>query len=126
MKRLYLSMVAAVMSLPVLAQKFEMDTVLYNGNTDHFINIVILGDGYLESELSQFTLDAQNISSALFNEPPFKNYQGFFNVFTIKVPSNESGAAMDPNNLIDNYFGSTFGYAGIERLLVPTKTFNIT
>ncbi len=126
MKQFFITIVAAILSLPVFAQKFPTDTILYHGNPEHFINIVILGDGYLENELYQFSIDAQNITNALFNESPFKNYQEFFNVFTIKVPSNESGAAMNPNNLIDNYFGSTFGYAGIERLLVPTKTASIT
>jgi hypothetical protein len=126
MKRFYTSVVAAMLSLTVFAQKFATDTIRYNGDPEHFINIVILGDGYLESELNQFSTDARNITNALFKESPFGNYQRYFNVFTIKVPSNVTGAALHPDSLIDNYFGSTFGYAGIERLLVPTKTVNIT
>ena len=107
------------------AQQFEVDTIRMNGNTDRLINIVILGDGYTQNQLSQFANDARNATNAFFNEPPFSHYQNYFNVFAIKVPSNVSGAANDPSQLIDNYFGSTFNYAGIERLLVPTRTSNI-
>jgi hypothetical protein len=46
-------------------------------------------------------------------------------VFAIKVPSNVSGAADNPNQLIDNYFGSTYNYSGIERLLVPVHSAQI-
>jgi hypothetical protein len=108
-----------------IAQQFEVDTIQMNGNTDKLINIVILGDGYTQNQLSQFANDARDATSAFFNEAPFSHYQNYFNVFAIKVPSNVSGAANDPSQLIDNYFGSTFNYAGIEYLLVPTKTSNI-
>ena len=107
------------------AQQFEVDTIQMNGSTDKLINFVILGDGYTQNQLNQFINDAHNATNYLFNEKPFLHYYNYFNVFAIKVPSNVSGAANNPNNLIDNYFGSTFNYAGIERLLVSTKTSNI-
>jgi len=109
-----------------IAQQFEVDTIQMNGNTDKLINIVILGDGYTQNQLSQFVIDARNTTNTFFNEMPFSRYKNYFNVFAIKVPSNVSGAANDPSNLIDNYFGSTFNYAyGIERLLYPTRITNV-
>jgi len=107
------------------AQQFEVDTIQMNGSTDKLINIVILGDGYTENQLSQFMNGARNATSVFFNEAPFSHYQNYFNVFAIKVPSNVSGAANDPSQLIDNYFGSTFNYGGIGYLLVPTRILNI-
>lgn len=121
MKTITLLFSFAFLSLSIFAQTFKVDTIQYNGSADAYINIVILGDGYTENELGNFVNDARKMSGALFKEKPFSNYQYYFNVFIIKVPSNVSGAAMDPGNLIDNYFGSTFNYAGIERLLVPTR-----
>jgi hypothetical protein len=111
-------------SLPVSvlnAQVFEVDTVVYHGSPDTCINIVILGDGYLQSQLGQFSADAHSIVSALFQMVPFGNYRKSFNVYSIAIPSVEQGAADHPDSLIDNYFGSTFNFAGIDRLLVPTR-----
>ncbi|WP_421764814.1 M64 family metallopeptidase [Ekhidna sp.] len=108
------------------AQEYKLDTLLFNGPSVDRINYVILGDGYLVSQMSLFLDDAQTLTNKLFNATPYKEYIDYFNIFTISVPSNESGAANNPNNLIDNYFGSTFNYAGIERLLVPTNQSRIT
>jgi len=93
---------------------------------DYPINLVFLGDGFLESELQDFRDVAEEYATLLFTVDPFRKFGSFFNAFSISVPSNVSGAATDPNSLIDNYFGSTFGYAGIERLLVPTNNTAIT
>lgn len=121
MKRFALNIILVCISLSIVGQTFDVDTLQYNGSSDTHINIVILGDGYKENELGNFSNDARKMSGALFNEVPFLNYQNYFNVFIIKVPSNESGAAMNPGSPVDNYFGSTFNYAGIDRLLVPTR-----
>ena len=36
------------------SQVFTVDTILYQGEVDYPINLVILGDGFLESELQDF------------------------------------------------------------------------
>jgi hypothetical protein len=125
MKLFFTTLVFTLISLSITSQTFDVDTIQYKGDVNYLINIVILGDGYLESELEKFKIDAQNMSNAFINETPFSNYQNYFNVFLIKVPSNESGAALHPDSLIDNYFGSTYWFADIERLLVPTNSTNI-
>lgn len=121
MRRTTTAAAIVLLVLPVTAQPFDVDTIMYNGPVDTFINIVVLGDGYLESELDRFSDNADSIVRALFLQVPFNHYKECFNVFTIRVPSNESGAATHPDSLIDNYFGSTFRYADIEWLLVPTR-----
>ena len=133
MKAAGLIAVLLILGINTLAQKFDVDTLVYNGISDKRINLVILSDGYTVSEISKFITDATSFTTGFFNEPPYKNYQKYFNVFIIKVPSNESGAshpgtAADepvpalPVIVVDNYFGSTFDFAGIHRLLVATKT----
>lgn len=107
------------------AQNYEIDTILFNGHVDNRINIVILGDGYMEHELEKFSLDVVKINNDLFKEEPFNSYSAYFNVFAIKVPSNVSGAALDPSMLIDNYFGSSYNVAGIDRLLVPMRSWKV-
>lgn len=117
-------LVLCVFSMGLLsgfAQEARLDTIHYSGPVDNRLNIVILGDGYLETRLELFRQHALKASNDLFDELPFKNYKNYFNVFSIFVPSNAYGAASTPKKLIDNQYGSTFYYAGIERLLVPTK-----
>lgn len=126
MKLLSIVLLTLVYSYSAFAQIFDVDTIQYNGSTGELINVVILGDGYTQDQLERFAGDARNAAGALFDEPPYSNYRNYFNIFMIKVPSKDSGAADNPNQLIDNYFGSTYnGYPGIERLLVPLKTSEI-
>ncbi len=112
-----------LMGLPTLltAQQFEVVTIAETASIDKRINLVFLGDGYRSAQLGQYLNDVEDIVEQLFDTSPLKEYKDHFNVYAIKVPSNESGAARDPAALIDNYFGSTYNYAGIERLLVPTR-----
>ena len=126
MKQLYQYLLIAFLCLFVsqnslFSQTFTVDTILYQGDLDYPINLVFLGDGFLDSELQDFRDIAEEYATLLFTVDPFSKFQSFFNAFSISVPSNVQGAATDPANLIDNYFGSTFGYADIERLLVPTN-----
>ncbi len=120
-----------------VAQTFDIDTLQFNGAIEKHINLVILSDGYTVDELDQFVLDAKSFSNALFDETPFDEYANLFNVFIIKVPSNESGAdhpgtatdvaePVHPVIDVDNHFGSTFDFAGIHRLLVATNGANIS
>ncbi len=89
--------------------------------------------------MSQFTDDARDFSRALFRESPYSQYKSYFNVYAIETPSAESGASHPrtgiedhdelgdhPFLLVDNYFGSTFDFDGIHRLLVAPKTSEIT
>lgn len=115
------------------AQVFPVETIISNGQDDQRINFVILSDGYTGPQLSTFITDATNISNDVFNKSPFQEYAPFFNVYAVKVPSIESGAdhpgtASDvsepahPVVDVQNYFGSTFDYFNIHRLLVPVNS----
>lgn len=119
--RLFL-VILMLLPLSVIAQSFTVDTLIWNGPASERINFVFLADGYLSSQLDDFVEDAEGVVNGLFGDSPFKEYKPYFNVVAIRVPSNEEGAYPSPSQPIDNYFGSTFGYAGIDRLLVPTKS----
>ncbi|WP_162144168.1 M64 family metallopeptidase [Sporocytophaga myxococcoides] len=137
MKKIKLIAISLVILLfvanPVFAQVFDVDTLLYNGNTNKNINLVILGDGYVSSEMNDFITDANKLKNYLFGKAPFSNYKNYFNVFIIKTPSIESGvkhpataadciSASVPKSNPNNYFGSTFDAYGIHRLVVPMNT----
>ncbi len=114
------------------AQIFPVDTLFKNGDIANRINLVFLSDGYQANEMGKYITDVNALLNNMFNQVPFKHYKNYFNAFAIKVPSNQSGAkhprtspdndcAPVPQLAVDNYFGSTFDYANIHRLLASTK-----
>lgn len=107
-------------------QPFPVDTIQWSGPADKRINFVFFGDGYQLHELEQYIEDVKQVRDHFFTQSPFSEYWDYFNIVAINVPSNVSGAARDPNQLIDNYFGSTFNSSGIERLLTATKSSKAT
>ena len=106
-------------ALMVKAQVFPMEIFSYGNSPDRAVNITIMGDGYQAHEQEKFIEDSKKAFEVMLIQEPWKSFPGRFNIYAIKVPSNVSGAANSPDDLIDNYFKTTFNYAGIERLLVP-------
>ncbi|HMV91726.1 MAG TPA: M64 family metallopeptidase, partial [Cyclobacteriaceae bacterium] len=130
--REYSFLACLLICLSAKAQTFDVDTVLKNGPVSERINLVFLGDGYTAGEQTKFITDVNKILTALFAQSPFKEYKSYFNAYAIKVISQESGANHPQNSTdgdgacpaqavksVDNYFGSTFDYLGIHRLLYP-------
>lgn len=126
--------VMIVVSSRLSAQTFPVETIVENGTNR--INLVFLSDGYKADELDEYIDDVKDVMDDIFKQSPFKEYKNYFNVYAIKVPSNESGADHPQNTTdsdcapvpvmsVDNYFGSTFDYAGIHRLLVPMENAKI-
>lgn len=117
------------------AQTFEVDTILRNGSVSDRINLVFLGDGYTAGEQEKFITDVNEILDEMFSQEPFKQYKSYFNAYAVQVISVESGANHPKNTadsdcttpvaVVNNYFGSTFDYQGIHRLLYPTNISNV-
>lgn len=128
-----LFVLAMLLAFNASSQTFPVNTLLDNGNRPNRIVFAYLADGYTSGQLSNFITNATNMNNALFGQPPFANYRNFFNCYAVQVPSTQSGAlhpatASDegssggqPVSSVSTYFGSTFDYAGIHRLLVPTN-----
>ena len=133
MKKQLLFLIACVFFQITFSQEFDVETIKNEGPNDNRINLVILGDGYIDSELEDFENDANDFVTAMFSQSPFSDYSSYFNVHIIKVISNESGAnhpgtAVDENSfnvpvsVVDNYFGSTYDGFGSHRLLYAPNT----
>jgi len=108
------------------AQPFPVETLLNSGPDSNRVIYSILADGYTSGELNNFISDANSVLNDVFAQTPYTQYKSFFNVYGIKVPSNQSGGkhpntASDcggvPYISADPYFGSTFDAYGIHRLL---------
>ena len=89
-------------------------------------NLVIVGDGYRDTEIANYHNDALNFVSALRTTPPFNELFCGINVYRIDVVSNQSGAD-DPacaggtpttaNTYFDATFCSDFAGVPLDRLL---------
>ena len=116
----------------VRAEVFPVNDLLVTGPTDRRVNIVFLSEGYRDVEMGQFELDIIQVLDGLFSESPYAEYQNFFNVYSVEVPSQQSGTdhpgtaedcpAEMPTFHNNTYFNSTFDYAGIHRALVAKNS----
>jgi hypothetical protein len=97
-------------------------TTLIDNGTGRW-NLVLVGDGYQQSELSTFATDAQSFCDRLLATEPFDGLQSSINVYRIDVASTGSGAK-DPSACGGSgaspatYCDSSFCTNGIQRLLV--------
>ena len=78
------------------------------------VTLCVIPDGFQESELDEYELQAKSGIDALFNTEPYKTYKNYFNVWILKKASNESGANItDGSGNIttarDCYFQSKWG-----------------
>ena len=78
------------------------------------VTIAVIPEGFTADELDMYEMLAKSGIDALFATEPFNHYREYFNVWILKVASNESGANItDGNGNIttkrDCYFGSKWG-----------------
>ena len=121
MKKQVLPLLFCLLGLTASAQqsyKFKVDTLRWAG--DKCINIVILGDGYVESEMVTFRIDAAKQMNSFLQQDPYKRYSRYFNFVCIPTPSNENGAGLTPDKPKDTFYKVCFGTSGVDRMPWPT------
>ena len=96
-----------------------LTTLINNGPSSNRIDMIITGDGYHASEITTtFYGHASALANYKFSgetsSQPFGRYQQFFNVHTVDVVSNESGAD-DPGLGIykDTALGASYYFDGV-------------
>ncbi|NOT36763.1 MAG: T9SS type A sorting domain-containing protein [Saprospiraceae bacterium] len=137
MKLLYTIIISFLFQLNIQAQAIGIEQIVDNGHPDKRINIVILGDGYTATQQQKFINDSKIFSQYLFQQEPFNQYKNYFNVYAIKVVSQDSGARHDnsapdcpglgshPISTAKTYLDTRFDAFGIHRLIVPFNSQNI-
>ena len=78
------------------------------------VTIAVIPEGYTATELADYELQAKSGIEALFNTEPYKTYRDYFNVWILKVASNDSGAKITDgsgNVIVDRdcYFETKWG-----------------
>jgi hypothetical protein len=74
-----------------VAPRGKVWTVFENGPPEEKVDLLILGEGYTESELPKFHADVKRLTDRLFATEPFKSRKRDFNVRAIDLPSSVSG-----------------------------------
>jgi len=107
------------------AQQPHVQTVLDNGPSANRYDLVILADGYQDSEESDFDQDVTALLTGMFEKEPFATFGSYFNVHTIFRASEDSGASHpDANPPINRStaYGSTYNNGGTDRCLYIQDT----
>jgi hypothetical protein len=66
-------------------------TLWESGPTDTKVDLLLIGDGYTEAELTKFQADAKRLVERMFALEPYRSRRGDFNVRATAVPAAESG-----------------------------------
>jgi hypothetical protein len=104
----------------VPAQAPTVTTVLNSGRANNRYNLVFVGDGYTQGEMSTY---AQNVSDLLnrtiLTTQPFATYRTYFNAYRVDVASPVSGISNDPTDGITRStpLAMRFYCFGLARLL---------
>ncbi len=107
---------AAALGVPVLAPIPLHGT----GPDDARLDLVILGDGYQEAELSRFSDDADAVLTALLSLEPWARHGNLLNVWRVDTASTASGIshAEFPTPLIrETAWSCSYGCQGVDRLI---------
>lgn len=77
------------------------------GNDNENFVILLLGDGYTESEQDKLLEDLSVRGKAIIAKEPFRTYSDSINIYTVGTVSKESGVSIKENNkkkIVDTYF----------------------
>ncbi len=103
---------------PTSRDEWPVTTIVDNGPSSNRIDVVMLGDGYTEPELTDYAQHVNNVLVSFFAEEPLDAYATYFNVHRVDVVSNESGVDEPDNGVYrDTALDMTYNCAGIPRLL---------
>jgi hypothetical protein len=115
---------AAALSAPLTqaeatsAADGTVTTLQNTGPADKRFDLVLVGDGYQESEQELFHQQAAAQWASMRSTEPFASLQASFNVWLVDVASEDSGADNETFGVLRNTaLGAGFFCNGIERLL---------
>ena len=69
----------------------KLFTVVENGAAAEKVDLLVMGEGYTDAELSKFQSDLKRLLGKLFDTEPFKSRKRDFNVRALQLPASKSG-----------------------------------
>ncbi|TFW32183.1 IgA Peptidase M64 [Massilia horti] len=90
-----------------------------SGPSAQKVDLLILGDGYTQAEMSKFEADARRLSQHLFEVSPFRERANDFNVWAMAVPTQESGITRPSTGVHHaSMLGTRYDIFGSERYVL--------
>lgn len=98
------------------------NALMRNGDPARKVDIVILGDGYTQEGMEKFRSDARHFVDVLFSTTPFDRRKADFNVWTVEVPSAESGIDVPDKDVWKaGALGTRYNTFGSARYVLTTE-----
>ncbi len=99
-------------------KKHQKVKLLYNGDPSGKVDLVFLSEGYTASEMDKFETDARRFTEALFQTAPFSERRDDFNVWAVKLISEDSGTDKSGEGIfLNTALNSGFYTFGLNRYL---------
>ena len=90
------------------------------------VTFAVIPDGFTQAEMSSYEMLAKAAVNKIFSVEPFKSYEEYFNVYILKVPSNESGVRISNGTTEeqnrDCYFQSSWASDGYSDMRANDNT----
>lgn len=99
-------------------KNLTVNKIRYNGDPCKKVDLVFLPEGYTEEEMQKFADDVQRFTEALFKTAPFDRQRSDFNIWSVNLPSEESGVDISGEGIYKNTaLNSGFYTFGVSRYL---------
>ena len=70
--------------------------VSVNGDSEARFVLVVMSDGYTAADMPKYRAQVDKHLNVLWSIEPFRSYRNYINVFSVEIPSPESGITCDP------------------------------
>jgi hypothetical protein len=95
--------------------------IMVHGPSPQKVDLLIVGDGYTQSELPRFEAAARRLAEHLFKVSPFKERKQDFNVWGLALPTQESGVSRpSTGSYHQSPLGARYDIFGSERYVLTT------
>ncbi|MBN1597373.1 MAG: peptidase M64 [Bacteroidales bacterium] len=100
----------------------ELKQPVLNGDPSVKLDLVIVAEGYTTDEKEKFFEDAGWIAEIIFEWQPYNDFKSEINVYSLFIPSDESGTDLPQDSLwLNTAFNTTFNTFGSERYLTSKE-----
>jgi len=111
---------------PKQSPKYPMFDIFISGEPSDKVDIVILPEGYTQSEMGKFVNDCKVFAEDFFSFSPYSENKDKFNIRGILAPSEDSGSDIPADSVWKNtLLNSRFYTFDLERYCMTTDFFSV-
>ena len=100
----------------------DLIEILNSGEPSSKVDLLILGDGYTAAERGLFERQARRLVDLLFQESPFREHRGDFNVWALCPPAAASGISRPSTGVQRRSpLGCSYDFFGSERYILTAE-----